>query len=403
MQTLEQRRREAEKRAYGSSHQPHPYYTFGFLGTVFCVSLVLFGFANLAISGWVSGKDKRKIGEVLLQAKEESAQKLPLRHTWGWWLAKLFQEEKGAPDVVIFGSSLVGSAHTSVDAQMNQKLTDVVTHRRLNYLEYQLKGHLGKEISVFSLACPGEMISDAYMITKALFNQAKQPKLVIAAIAPRDFVDSTLPYPGVTDQFKFFSNYVPLTRAVETAAYPDFWSRMGVELEKLPLKKFGKNITARAKEKTSGDFDQSESLRVEAWKSVVPANARPPWVDNSKEYIERFRYPDNANYKAEMHFFKEWITDLRSRNIEVMVVCMPTTEMNRRLLSEKFWKNFRSDVTSVCTENGADFMDLSDSGLFQPADYLDTVHLSAYGAIKLFPVMAERVKLVPHLANSLTQ
>ena len=403
MQTLEQRRRAAERRANSPTQPLRRVSPFGFFGTAFFFALIGFGMVSIIANEYVRKLPEPQISDVLKQAAKETAEKRPLRHTWGWWLSKLYLEEKSPPDVVIFGSSLVGSAHASIDAQVNHELTDVVTHRRANFLELQLKEYLGKTLKVFSLACPGEMISDAYMITKTLFVKGKIPKVVIAAIAPRDFVDSTLPYPGVTDNFKFFSNYVKIDPSLEAVAYPEFFARMGTELEKFSLKRIGKKINKRDNEVTTNDWEIVESLRVEPGKSVVPANARPPWSDNSKEYIERFRNPDNLNYKSEMRFFKEWIADLRAKDIEVIVVCMPTLEMNRRLLSDSFWKSFRSEVSETCKLNGADWYDMSDCELFVQSDYLDTVHLGSYGGVKLFPVLAHRMKLVPRINERLTK
>lgn len=403
MQTLEQRRRAAERKANSPSQPLRRFSPFGFFGTAFFFALIGFAFVSIVASEYLSRAKAPQISDVLKQAAIETDAKVPLRHTWGWWLSKLYLEQTEAPDIVIFGSSLVGSVHASIDAQVSQKLTDVVTHRRANYFELQLKDYLGKKLSVFSLASPGEMVSDAYMITKTLFTKGKTPKLVVAAIAPRDFVDSTLPYPGVTEQFKFFSNYVNVDSRIEAAAYPEFWSRMGAELDKLSLKKLGRIITKRNNEQAGTDFDSLETLRVEPGKSVVPANARPPWVDNSKEYIERFRNPDNANYRSEMRFFKQWIADLRSKDIAVMVVCMPTLEMNRKLLPESFWKEFRTELSQVCKTNNADWYDMSDCGLFVQSDFLDTVHMGAYGGVKLFPVLAQRIQLVPKLRDRLSR
>ena len=369
--------------------------------TVFFAALLLFALLNLCFF-YAQKQEKRSIREVLIQAGKERQAKQTLKHTWGWWLAKQYLEQKKAPDVVVFGSSLIGTAHASIDAQYNQKLTDVVTHRRMNYLEKMLKQKTGNDLTVFSLACPGEMISDAYMISRSLFGSGIKPKVVIATIAPRDFVDSTLPFPGVTDPFKFFNNYVSLN-GLESAAYPEFFARMGAEMERLPLKHAGKIYTRRDIEVTTSDWDNLDPNRVELGKSMIPANALPPWSDNSKEYIERFRHPFTANYVPEMRFFKAWIKGMKEQGIDVMVVCMPTLEMNRKLLPEKFWTTFRAEVQQVCKDNQADWFDLSDSGLFQQTDYLDTVHLSAYGGLKLFPVLAERATMVPSVFKTLSR
>jgi hypothetical protein len=155
--------------------------------------------------------------------------------------------------------------------------------------------------------------------------------------------------------------------------------------------------------KSQSEWEEAESSRMEAGKSVVPAYALPKWVDNSKEYIERFKTPDSSTYNSELAFFRAWLKSMNDDGIAVMVVCMPTTEMNRKLLADKFWSKFRADINSSCKTFKADCFDLSDCELFKPTDYLDTVHLNVYGGFKLFPVIAERITLRPYYVNALSQ
>lgn len=373
-----------------------------FAGTAFFVASLLFLVINAGLNQ-SSQKTKRQIAEIIRQAQEEQSRKDSPRHSWAWWLSKMYEEESTAPDVVIFGSSLLGSAHASVDATFLTQLIDVLTHRHVSFLEKQISDRAGRPVSVFSLGCPGEMISDAYAMSKTLFLEgSKKPKLVIATIAPRDFVDSTLPYPAVTDHYKFFSNYADLSK-MDAAAYPEFFSRLGAEIERLPLKKLSKQQLSPYAEITRSDMDQSGKFGIKPGDSLVPAGVVPKQVDNTKEYEERFKNPFSSNYQAEMRFFKEWLVEMKQNGIEVMVVCMPTTEANRNLLPASFWQDFRAKVSSICKENNADCFDLSDCHLFQQNDYLDTVHLNAYGAVRLFPVIAERLMMFPPAARVLSK
>lgn len=395
MQTL-------EKKPVVSNQQASEKKTPGaYAGTAFFAALLLFLAINVGLSA--SSQNKRKIAEVIRQAQDEQVNKVAARHTWPWWLSKLYAEEPQAPDVVIFGSSLLGSAHASVDATYLMQLLDVLTHRKISFLEKQISDRVGHPVTVFSLGCPGEMVSDAYAISKSLiFEGKKKPKLVIATIAPRDFVDSTLPYPAATDHYKFFSNYTDLSK-MDSAAYTDFFSRMGAELERLPLKNIGKKELSQFAEPAKSEMDQSGRFGIKPGDSLVPAGAVPKQVDNTKEYEERFKNPFSGNYNSEMRFFKEWLAEMKQNGIEVMVVCMPTTAANRNLLPASFWQDFRSKIAAVCKENNADWYDLSDCGLFQQSDYLDTVHLNAYGAIRLFPVLAERMTMFEPAKKALSK
>lgn len=401
MQTLE-RSSVSDKRQSGAQKSPGL-----FKGTAFFVALLVFIGINFAFDSASHGK--RNIAEVKRQSKEEQAKKIAPRHSWGWWLSKLYQDEAKAPDVVVFGSSLLGSAHVSVDASYLIQLLDVLTHRHLRFLEKQISDRAGHSVSVFSLGSPGEMISDYYAISKTLIfdpiqnksSVLKKPKLVIATIAPRDFVDNTLPYPAATDHYQFFSNYSELSQ-MDREAYPDLFARIGSEIERLPIKRLSRKTVTPYAELARADAAETGKLSIKPGDCLVPAGAVPKQADNTKEYEERFKNPFSANYNAEMHFFDVWLAEMKKNNIPVMVVCMPTTAANRNLLPARFWQDFRARVSAACKENNADWYDLSDCIIFQQSDYLDTVHLNAYGALRLFPVIAERMLIFPPAAKALS-
>ena len=365
-----------------------------FARLAFFAALALFLLVNLALLKTDWAQEKRRPSEILAQAKQEHLSGTGSSHSWSWWLSRLYQEQTQAPDVVVFGSSLLGSAHASIDAWCVMHYVDVLTHRRMLFLESEVCKRIGHKVSIFSLGSPGEMASDFYVISKALFVPGKKPKLVIATIAPRDFIDSTMPFPAATDHYKFFSNYLDLTNQ-NKFAYPDFFSRLGAELDRLPLKRLGKLSLTKHAEDTQTYWTAADSARIEPGKAVVPPVGIPPQIDNSREYRQRFRTPQGPNYACEMHFFKQWLADMKKQGISVTVICMPTTKSNRQLLSEKFWLRFRADVSAACSASAADWMDLSDCKLFQPNDYLDTVHMNGCGAARLFPVIAERITTVP--------
>jgi hypothetical protein len=356
----------------------------------FFVALALFFLVNLVLFIGDAGRAKRSPSEVLAQARQEENSGVPSKHSWSWWLARAYEEQNRAPDVVVFGSSLLGSAHAAVDAVCMQQSVDVLTHRRMIYLEDEVCKRTGQKLSIFSLGSPGEMISDYYVISKALFVPGKKPRLVIATIAPRDFIDSTLAYPAATEHYKFFSSYLDLA-GMAKFAYPDFFARLGAEVDRLPLKRLSKLAISRHAESTNTDWNLSEASRVAPGQAIVPVGTVPERADNTKEYVQRFRNPSGANYACEMGFFRQWLAEMKEQGIAVTVVCMPTTASNRQLLPASFWQRFRSDVAQTCRANQADWRDLSDSGLFGARDYLDTVHLNAYGAVHLFPVIAEQV------------
>jgi hypothetical protein len=335
------------------------------------------------------------------------------RKPWSWWLCKAYMGEHPAPDVVLFGSSQVGSALVTADAQTDFKVVDALTHRRASTLQKELLKQTGQEISVFSLSAPGQMISDAYMLSRVLLKPGHQPKLVVFGVAPRDFIDNTMTCAASTEPYKFLTKFETPGNLSWMAYEGDFWSRMQCFVDGMPMKRFGTDLmstfaSAAEEQRPATEKKNNNPLSAisgaeaipGAWK--VPANIpRTLWIDNTKEYKHRFKNYNPPLYAGQMQFFKEFLTEMRSQGIKVLVVGMPTMPMNRELLPQKFWTKFRTAVASACEENGASWLDLTADGNFQKSDYLDTVHLNAYGGIKLFNTIAREVNARPSLAGSL--
>ncbi|HEY9791037.1 MAG TPA: hypothetical protein V6D22_11595 [Candidatus Obscuribacterales bacterium] len=320
---------------------------------------------------------------------------------WTWWLARKWLEQRKAPDVVLFGSSQMGSATAACDAQHQFKVVDALLDRHAVTLEDNLQERLGHKVTVFNLAQPGAMCSDTYMASKALFTPETQPRVVIIGIAPRDFIDATMPYAAATEPYKFYSRYISAGKLTLTA-YNDVtsWLQMGIDF--LPCKRLGTYLQGLAAEGNVEHFDvPADPAHNTALSAVLGAGAAEPgkwlvpanipqslWMDNTKEYKHRFQRPNAPVYEAERTFFDAFLNNMQARGITVVVVGMPSLPMNRKLLKPKFWSEFRSCVAHTCALHRAQFLDLTDSPVFIKDDYLDTIHLNARGGAKLFNILA---------------
>ena len=379
------------------------------VGVAFFAAVLLFVVAN-ALTGEMFVSQQTLTKEIDLTETVAVEKRKP----WSWWLCKAYMGEQPAPDVVLFGSSQVGSALVTADAQTDFKVVDALTHRRASTLQKDLLKQTGQEISVFSLSAPGQMISDAYMLSRVLLKPGHQPKLVVFGVAPRDFIDNTMTCAASTEPYKFLTKFESAGNLGWVAYEGDLWSRMQYFVDAMPLKRFGTDLmssfASAAEEKSPSTAEKKNNNPLSAisgaeaipgaWK--VPANIpRTLWIDNTKEYKHRFKNYNPPLYEGQMAFFKEFLFEMRSQGIKVLVVGMPTLPMNRELLPQKFWSKFRTAVASACDENGAGWLDLTADTNFQKPDYLDTVHLNAYGGMKLFGTIAREVGARPALAGSL--
>jgi hypothetical protein len=375
----------------------------------FFVALGLFALTNLGIAAF-SSTYQPDISKAVFAWSENDQHTKP----WSWWLARKWLEQKQAPDVVLFGSSQMGSAMAASDAKHLFEVVDALTHRRAATLESELNSRLGRKYSAFSLASPGAMCSDAFMASSALFREDFKPKVVVIGISPRDFIDNTMEYPAVTEPFKFYSNYVNTgSLTLHSYAGPMAWLQFG--MESLPCRKLGTRIqTELAAANQAGEQNSEPSKADTALAAImgggeavpgkwrVPAVIPPMWQDNTKEYVRRFKNPKPGVYTAEKAFFAQFLAKMERDDIKVLVVGMPSLPMNRALLPDSFWNEFRASIGTMAHLHGAQFLDLTASNEFGKEDFLDTVHLDASGGEKLFAAIAKSIETEPTLCNSLT-
>lgn len=368
----------------------------------FVVAAVLFVLANvILVSNYVP--QKRHLERAAFDSTNSAHPIQKATKSWSYWVAKGYVEQNKAPDVVLFGSSQMGSAIACADAQLSQNLVDTATHKELWSLETELTRRLGgKTVKVFNAAIPGCMISDVDLMSKVLFRDTgMKPKVVVVGIAPRDFLDNTLPSPSGTEPWHFFSQFVPVYEW-PSQAFPDFFANLDWQINQHTMRELAPLAQAvlgttnideqQAIEGKKNDTPLAAVLgtlgEVKAGQWLVPANIPPMWKDNTAEYKNRFRDSRHPIYKTEYKFFKAFLARMKQEGVQVIAVGMPSLPINRALLPDKFWAKFQSDMATACAENNAVYLPLYSDAEFEMADYLDTVHLDATGGQKLFARIA---------------
>jgi len=376
----------------------------------FIVALIGFSLVNLFMIGTLYEPTTGLTAEKLSKRSEESSQE----GTWSFWVARKYLEQEKAPPVVMFGSSLIGSATFSADTNTVKHYRDCVVDRRAATLEKDLKHRLGQRTEVFNASIPGSMVSDAYLISRALFKPDNKPQLVIIGVNPRDFMDNTVLAPADTEPFQFFSRYSNLGN-LSRAAFSDPFAFLDWNFHQfVPLKK----LNAKLAELSSqiARFGQTEKdqpprtlvshlntkrtimqvfmgggvdIRKGEW--LIPYPMPYGFQDNMPEYIRRYKSTKTSLYPAEKKFFNAFLARLKEENIKVLVVNMPATMPNRALLPDAFWHEFKTYLSSTSTKYGASYIDLSDDFRFISTDFLDTVHLNAMGGARLFNIIADTI------------
>ncbi|MBS2007106.1 MAG: hypothetical protein JST01_08695 [Cyanobacteria bacterium SZAS TMP-1] len=388
-------------------------------------AFLLFAAVNLAIGVTPQAppepfcaKDFALTPKVLAQGKPSS-----------WWLARSYMTAEHQPEIVLCGSSQIGGLQAA-DARVLNKPIDFVENHHCDVLERDLNARLGVKPYVFISALPGAMVSDHFAIAKSLFAAHGKPALLVLTVSPRDFIDNTLPGAGATEPYRFFSAHSDLSSYADLA-YNDPWSRFThVVSSELPLRRFTtalddfskkwseENQTASADTiggagAESGQSTDSASQQVKFVMGGYQGNIKPGeavlyptslkvFVNNVNDYKKRYRNTHPANYEAQMTYFKNYLSFLSDQGVRVLVVGMPLTEINRKILPDDFWQEFRGRLLLSCGGAGAEWLDLSDSPEFTVADFVDTVHLNADGGVKLAAKIAEKITAAPELSAALS-
>lgn len=336
-----------------------------------------------------------------------------------WWLTHAWLQGKRPPDIFIFGSSQMGGVQAADAKALGHSLDWVLDHHSVT-MEKNLDSKLGiAGSSVFICGLPGAMVSDYYLIARALFSKERKPALVILTVAPRDFIDNFLPQISATEPFRFFSPYLATDKAAYALMFPDFSDRVRwqwqqflrlrnicrfADLSKQISNYLPSNIVPSAGNAITNPwlFSLNSDDAVRPGQCVVSPNMPQTFVDNSKEYARRYRNCKPPFFQEELRFFDACLSLLQNQGTKILVVDMPLTFANRCQLPPQFWDQFRQYLKNSCAKkNRARCLDLSDSSDFIQSDFVDTVHLNARGGAKLLQILVNFIADNNELAGSI--
>jgi len=384
-------------------------------GSVFAISLLLFGLINAALV----------VAHPLPLMTAEDLERLPQKPSWESNRSRDFKAAPQAPDVVLFGSSLLMIPTACRDADYLQITIDPVVHPYSRYLQAKLAEKSGAQLQCFNFALPGGMISDHYMAISSLFTRERKPKLVIFGLSLRDFIDSGVECPAATPAYHYFSRYKS-ERELETLlplAMPDILNRSEYLANKY-IYLFGKRLQmqllttkrlsltaspllARYAVKKLVDDESKASANPDAALSgegpdgvvkgmvVLQPNAFYPWQDNSREYRKRFAGKNEALFAIEKEYLNKILNQLRAQGVEVLLVNMPLTPANMQLMPAGTYDKYMKLLAQDAAKYGCGLLDLNDGKTFVTANFKDPVHMNGSGGKVLLDQIAEKLSSSP--------
>src|SRR5579885_3144617 len=142
-----------------------------------------------------------------LQVGALSPQDVPYPTWTSWAISDFMENAQKRPDFVFLGSSLMLVPLDGVDADYTSVALDGSKHHKSIFFEEKFKQYSGEKVDSFNFALPGEMPSDAFLITKFLLRDEHRPHVIVYGVGPRDFMDNLLPSPSATDPFRYLSRF----------------------------------------------------------------------------------------------------------------------------------------------------------------------------------------------------
>lgn len=323
------------------------------------------------------------------------------------------------PDALVLGSSLPMTAIAYCDYAYKgepdaSKIGQVRIYTKARYLEDNLNKLLNKPLSIFNLSCYGCMASEAYLLLSRAVDAGRQPKYVFYGIAPRDFVDNSVPPVGKTPVYEVLADWRCVndifTRNLQLgqigdlfigclwyyyrvkADYRTFFTAATCDLLNHPATLYQSSTSKKTANQPSGE--QGSVCAALESQTKTPLSK---FDESLVEYKSRYNPPNFGRYGQELSLFKKLVQLCQEKNIQLFVFNMPVTDSNKNLLDKKLYDRYLADTSSLTEKFGGKYLNLDSpeytTTKYAAGDYLDSAHLNASGGKKL------QDNLLTHLAT----
>lgn len=293
--------------------------------------------------------------------------------------------------IVLMGSSLVMASVWGADSTRYPGIQDIYHHHRSFFLEDLLKKHGLPPRDVYSLALPGSMISDGYLLAEKLFDGDKVPEVIVYGLAPRDFMDDLLTgetrtaafqrlmelsdLPGMGDMYlstwsekaDFVVNNLSFMYG-KRWRYQDRISQLVDDLyEYLPTRGCATSANKKPDQELDGQF-------------LLSADRKKVWEKSLVEYGARYKRFNSKQYEKQRQFLEGLLASAGKRGIRVVLVNMPLTADNLELMPDGLYDRYKKTLQALVKRHSCELLDLQRRMALNNDLFYDTVHLNSRGA-----------------------
>ncbi len=340
-----------------------------------------------------------------------------------WWAVKDYRQLKQAPDILLFGSSLMLAGVNVGDAAHYKKAVDTAQHHYSSYLAELLKNRYGSAISNFCFAIGGQMASDVYAITTNFVSEKYKPRLIVWGIAPRDLIDAAFPGVTTSDTASYMNKIAGKEIVIEEhktlnffidqflrkylfmyTARDNFLSSLKQSMRKLQIQQAAWITSLERRD--NGDVvpppGRQKMLRelmnprdgtmgdIEVGEWLIGASSEPSktLVDNTSEYLVRYNPFKPKTFAAQRNYMEKFLQQQNDLSVKVLLVNMPLTGVNMSLLPAPTYGTYLYTLRTLAKKYNADILDLNGDPRFNQSDFFDTAHLNGLGGQKFIEALS---------------
>lgn len=335
---------------------------------------------------------------------------LPSAKSWVYWATQEFLQKRDHPQVVMIGSSLVMNATWLQEAAHLNKDVDIVANHRTSYLESVIKKYLPAfNAQCYNFGLPGSMMSDDYMVIRALFRGEHKPAIAVIGLGPRDLMDCRFNCAASSKHFQYLERYSD-THDIVNLTMPQFWQRVNFVVKEFDYfvgKKWNLQIAAGETARNffapvigsisrEGplEFSNESNYRLEIAKGVWiahPSQASYFFLDNTAEWKRRHRRTNDDLFNNQARFLDLALQTCRREGIEPLIVNMPIMDASRNTMHPAIYPRHVALLKNMADKYNCVYIDTNELATFVPEDFTDTCHMDASGGRKLLDVVGAAI------------
>jgi hypothetical protein len=320
------------------------------------------------------------------------------------------------PEIILMGSSLVlrptfecDKRYEKLVVPKNEEEERAFKHSytKAEHLRRLLASRIYGSFNIINIGIPNCMGSDYYLILQKLRDFRKHPRLIVLAVAPRDFLDNKFPDPISAPGAQLLSACSPTRKWMRhPKAVADFIEHFfppcaSAEnlLDTVTVRAVSCRYDLESNPDGSGHrlVDQCRRLLIQPIPPVI-ASATKNTLPPARNFIDLAPYnwcynpPDFERLKQQFLCLEKFVNLASQGNTNVVLVDMPLTVENQALIQQEALKTYKASLRQLAIKyRNVMLVDASRLSGCTDDDFFDSAHLNASGGHKCFECIAKEI------------